>query len=101
MLGAKLISAYRAGQRAFKSAFKKSVSQIETTWGKLMLCKTCLYFSSYRGPRDTNEKDAGQCRWRPPVVITEDGIGPEVIWPLVFEDDFCGQYKEKPTPETE
>ena len=88
--------AFRAGQGAFKSTFKKSVSQIETTWGKLMQCVQCLFFSPYPGPRDSKEKNAGQCRWRPPVVIMEDGVGPEVIWPLVFEDDFCGQYKEKP-----
>ena len=65
-----------------------------------MLCKTCLYFTSYKGPRDSNEKDAGQCRWRPPILIMEDGVGPEVIWPLVFEDDFCGQYKEKHATQT-
>lgn len=28
-------------------------------------------------------------------MIVEEGLGPEVIWPVVFEDDFCGQYKEK------
>lgn len=60
-----------------------------------MKCKDCAYYLTLPGPRDSGEQEMGQCHLVPPVVVVEQGIGPEVVWPLVLHDDFCGQYKTK------
>jgi len=56
-------------------------------------CKTCIYFREFPGPRPAEEEGLGTCHLKPPQLMIGE-VGSEIYWPVVFEDDFCGEQKE-------
>lgn len=47
-------------------------------------CETCRY----------HDADMGQCRRRAPFPV-QGAPNDKPLWPHVFEDDWCGQWKAK------
>jgi len=51
-------------------------------------CSTCIFLS--RGNRAGNK--GGQCRKNAPVLFIREGKMPSAIWPLVYDDWWCGEH---------
>lgn len=60
--------------------------------GEVMNCTHCAHYR----PVEDGEMvlEYGECRFSPPAVLMLEE-GPVSVWPQVYADDHCGQFKGK------
>lgn len=58
-----------------------------------MKCENCKFF--FRFPESSALKNKGQCRRYPPVVEKVDDISYQSKFPIICDDDWCGEFKHK------
>jgi hypothetical protein len=56
-------------------------------------CRECRFFFQYMLPRDADEVASGECRRNPPrAEVDHDDGGILVLWPVVTEELWCGEW---------
>jgi hypothetical protein len=82
---------------------------IATTTSNVEKCVNCQYYDRRRArPTDGKAPMWGQCRRHSPQLnqVTAKAYVVEGVWPLVRDDDWCGEWRvltriaEEPLPET-
>lgn len=53
-------------------------------------CGNCQFFDTHSNTAQRAERDAGLCRYNPPLAQPESGT--PGVWPLVQSRDWCGHF---------
>ncbi|MCF1503709.1 MULTISPECIES: hypothetical protein [unclassified Afifella] len=57
------------------------------------VCSSCAFFEDHHANNDREIRDAGLCRFNPPVTQpVADAVG---YWPVVKESDWCGHFAKE------
>jgi len=87
--------------------YKKYEQERATRISKGIMCKNCIFFDY--GGVDYVAEDMGECRRFPPkmpsppkyteiendIYLLAEDIEDQVYFPIVFETDWCGEFKPK------
>ncbi|MBL3569969.1 hypothetical protein DSD19_14870 [Rhodovulum sp. BSW8] len=56
-------------------------------------CSSCAFFEDHMANTGETKKDAGLCRFNPPISQPEaDARG---LWPIVQINDWCGHFEKE------
>ena len=58
-------------------------------------CGSCAYYDHEHMNAGKSAKDAGVCRYNPPV--TQPGPDAHGLWPVVGKQDWCGHFSSEKT----
>lgn len=59
-------------------------------------CKKCKWWKFNSDAVEPDECDIGYCRRNaPPCKATEEQCHPSAVWPVTYDCDWCGEFKEK------
>ena len=59
-----------------------------------MNCKQCCYYEAFVSEETGENEDGGRCHRYPPVLFVMEG-SPAFDWPVVNDDDQCGEWSGK------
>jgi hypothetical protein len=60
----------------------------------LFSCATCVFFAPHRPNWTDQPTGRGQCRAHAPVLDKTDEGRIRTLWPMVHEDNYCGDHAE-------
>lgn len=61
-------------------------------------CATCVFFSPHQPNWTDRPTGRGQCRRHAPVLDKEADGRLRTLWPMVHEDNYCGEHAEVEVP---